>query len=239
MNQQKTPTVRAMRRCADAGNVARLVAIGGVIVFVLASTVGAVQSGSRARPEASSTAAVPATYQQACASEGSVCLAGTRGLIPRSLYRSLHFPTMHRGESCPASPGSFVRLPYNSGVVIGSGPARPRLFAGGDLSAGTALLSRGTAEPGWLGYKTMWFVFPSYHGPVVVRARRLDGPGQIEFDVGGPNITTLVIPPGPTLNENRGWRYALGGTYVKSPGCYAWQVDGLNFSDVIVVHAVL
>ena len=29
------------------------------------------------------------------------------------------------------------------------------------------------------------------------------------------------------------------GLFVKSPGCYAWQVDGLGFSEIIVVRAVL
>jgi hypothetical protein len=36
-----------------------------------------------------------------------------------------------------------------------------------------------------------------------------------------------------------GYREEPGGTYVRAPGCYAWQVDGLTFSEVIVVRAVV
>lgn len=35
-----------------------------------------------------------------------------------------------------------------------------------------------------------------------------------------------------------GYRTVPGSTWVKSPGCYAWQVDGRGFSEVIVVDAV-
>jgi hypothetical protein len=52
-------------------------------------------------------------------------------------------------------------------------------------------------------------------------------------------IAPLVVPPGPTLNSGEGYREAPGGLWVKAPGCYAWQVDGLTFSETIVVHAVL
>jgi hypothetical protein len=34
-----------------------------------------------------------------------------------------------------------------------------------------------------------------------------------------------------------GFRTTPGSTWVTSAGCYAWQVDGRNFSEVIVVDA--
>jgi hypothetical protein len=42
------------------------------------------------------------------------------------------------------------------------------------------------------------------------------------------------MPPGPTLNSMDGWRAAPTETWLSSPGCYGWQVDGLTFSYVIV-----
>ena len=30
------------------------------------------------------------------------------------------------------------------------------------------------------------------------------------------------------------WRYGASSTLVRGPGCYAFQVDGTNFGDVIV-----
>ncbi|MGH3305584.1 MAG: hypothetical protein ACRDOK_28745 [Streptosporangiaceae bacterium] len=44
----------------------------------------------------------------------------------------------------------------------------------------------------------------------------------------------MVVPPGPIENGIDGWRDAPGDTWIKAPGCYAWQVDGLRFSEVIV-----
>ena len=41
------------------------------------------------------------------------------------------------------------------------------------------------------------------------------------------------------MNGTGGWREAPGGLWVQAPGCYAWQVDGLTFSETIVVRAVL
>jgi hypothetical protein len=42
---------------------------------------------------------------------------------------------------------------------------------------------------------------------------------------------------GPTLNGRDGWRQWPGGTWLRTPGCYAWQIDGTDFSDVIVFEA--
>ncbi|MGH2884745.1 MAG: hypothetical protein ACRDPA_18920 [Solirubrobacteraceae bacterium] len=47
-----------------------------------------------------------------------------------------------------------------------------------------------------------------------------------------------MVPAGPTQNTENGYRTVPGSTWVASPGCYAWQVDGRNFSELIVVHAL-
>ena len=44
--------------------------------------------------------------------------------------------------------------------------------------------------------------------------------------------------PLPRHEHGQGWREAPGGLWVTTPGCYAWQVDGLTFSEVIMVQAV-
>jgi hypothetical protein len=87
---------------------------------------------------------------------------------------------------------------------------------------------------GRLGLKTDWVVAASYGGPVLIRGARIDGYGLIGFGE-QPVIGHLVIPPGYTVNSGvNGGRSAPGGTFVGMPGCYAWQIDGVTFSDVIV-----
>ena len=188
---------------------------------------------------------VPATYQQACASEGSICLTGgvgsvPAGPIPAVLNRPLHFPALRPGQRCPASRGSPVSTDLFGGIALGSGPVRVIIGeqSPGDVRHGVATLISPTSVPPWLGLKTLWFSVPAYQGPVIIRAERLGRPGPVALGE-GPLVAPLVVPPGPTLNGGGGWRIAPGGLWVRTPGCYAWQVDGLDFSEIITVRAVL
>ena len=183
----------------------------------------------------------PIGYRDACASEGAVCVSNdVVGSVPGALVRALHFPLLRAGQSCPATPGSQVDTADFGGIALGTGPVRPIIASGpvSDARRGIAHLIDPTSVPPWLGVKTLWFSVPTYQGPFIVRATRLDGPGVIAMGE-GPTVGTLVVPPGPTLNGGQGWRTAPGGTWVMEPGCYAWQVDGLTFSYIIVVRAVL
>jgi len=48
-----------------------------------------------------------------------------------------------------------------------------------------------------------------------------------------------LLSAGPTINGEHGFREWPGATWVPRAGCYAWQVDGTNFSDVIIFRADL
>jgi hypothetical protein len=186
--------------------------------------------------------AVPATYQQACANEAAICVQGAGGAypsrpIPAVLNRPLHFPVVRPGQHCPASPGSRVRTADFGGTALGNGPVRVVIAnTGGDLRHGVADLGPSSSPP-WIALKTLWFSVPAYQGPFIIRARRLDHPGPVALG-GAPTVAPLVVPPGPTLSGTGGWREAPGGLWVRTAGCYAWQVDGLTFSETIIVHAV-
>lgn len=175
---------------------------------------------------------VPGTYQRACASEGPICLPNASGPIPAVLKRPLHFPVLRRGQACPATAGSLVSTPAFEGFALGQGPVRPLIAMSGDLRAGVTDMAR--ASP-WFAFKTDWFSVPSYQGPFVVRATQLGGSGQVAMGE-TPNVGPLIMPPGPSVNDDKGWRNAPGDTWVRAPGCYAWQVDGLTFSEVIVIR---
>jgi hypothetical protein len=130
--------------------------------------------------------------------------------------------------------------PVAFGVAVGTGPVRAILATSGDVRIGDADLD-GNGATGWRLIKTLWVVQPSYQGPVVIRAERLDGSSPVLLGGSGAlpsSAEPIVIPPGPTVNGGDGWRTAPSGTWAKSAGCYAWQVDGLTFSDVIVIRAL-
>jgi hypothetical protein len=161
------------------------------------------------------------------------------GPIPAVLNRPLHFPALRPGQRCPASPGKPVNTADFGGVALGTGPVRVLVGGtGDDLRRGIADLINPTSSPPWLALKTLWFSLPRYQGPFVIRAHRLGRPGPVALGE-GPAVAPLVVPPGPTLNGTGGWREAPGGLWMRAPGCYAWQVDGLTFSEIIVVRAVL
>ena len=181
--------------------------------------------------------ALPSTYRQACAAEAQLafgCLHVPAGPIPAALEHRLHFPVLRPGHRCPASRGTRFNTSQFGGVALGTGPVR---VLAGSTRRGIADLINPTSAPPWLALKTLWFSLPAYQGPFIIRATRLGRPGPVALGE-GPAMVPLVIPPGPTLSSFFGYRTVPGGLWVKSPGCYAWQVDGLGFSEIIVVRAV-
>ena len=72
---------------------------------------------------------------------------------------------------------------------------------------------------------------PRYAGRVLVRGRRLDGPGLVRFGRG--------LVPALELRMPAGRREQPSFTRLRSPGCYAYQVDGRTFSRVVIFRATI
>jgi hypothetical protein len=157
------------------------------------------------------------------------------------LARPLHVPSLGAGGRCPVSVGAPGGTKYFGGDVFGRGPVRVAIDNRGDVAKGRIDLGTSTA-PGWYALETIWYALPSYKGPFVVRATRIGSRGSIEVVPGAnghePGAGPLVVSAGPTMNTYAGYRTQPGSTWVKGPGCYAWQVDGSSFSNVIVVDLV-
>ncbi len=102
--------------------------------------------------------------------------------------------------------------------------------------------------------KVAWGADPSYSGPIRIRGGRIDGAGQLlleTFDnkhrgapvktLDGGNLMQeldLLASHSTFPNVPSGWRMWPSGTYVPTPGCYAWQVDGLGFTELIIFHSL-
>jgi hypothetical protein len=184
---------------------------------------------------------VPADFTEACRLESQVCpgRVATPWPFPAALQRPLQLPKVPPGVPCPASEGQPLTTPAFGGVALGTGPARPLIAPGpGDQDPRHGIKVGSAPDRGWYSFKTLWFTEPSYQGPVRIRGARVDGQGQVAFGERA-DAGELVIPPGPTVNSGAGYREAPGGTWIREPGCYAWQVDGVGFSTVIVFSAVL
>lgn len=135
-------------------------------------------------------------------------------------------PQREPGAPCPVSHADtkvdFAR--FGIAVGLGSGPVYPV-----GMARGVLYLQRPTdsdAGSPWVGAKALWFVHPRCRGPVLIRGRRLDGPGLVRFDRGQVPPTQLFIRTGGLDRPS--------STRLKGPGCYGYQIDGTSFSRIVV-----
>ncbi len=182
-----------------------------------------------------------ATYSAFCEA-GSGC---PRGGVSAALRRPIHLPHIAAGTRCPVSPpGRKVRRGF--GAVIGPGPIYAlgfgpfaRIAVMPFVLPSRAGLFGGSA---WGGQVLKWVGSPSYHGPVLIRGRKLTGRDGLGFGAGKVPLAEVDVPPGPPggvgLNPD-GWRLWSGYARLRSRGCYGLQVDGITFSEVIIFRACM
>ena len=151
----------------------------------------------------------------------------------------LKLPRPGPGQSCPLS--KMTQLGLHLGMALGSGPVY--VFNG--------QIVRSDPEQ---SNKVVWAADPSYSGPIRIRGGRIDASGQLLLDsfdnkwqgapvktVDGSKLASeldLLESHSTFPNVPSGWRMWPSGTYVATPGCYAWQVDGLGFRELITFHSL-
>ena len=160
-----------------------------------------------------------------------------------ALRRPLHLPRLAAGASCPVSRVD-ARVAWRGinifgGQGIGGGPVYPGLGAHSGLLWATRDQQYGGP---WFGDKVFWYVQPSYRGPVMIRGRRVNGSGMVRFNAGRLPAPELHIAVGESVSwhgQPASSRGVSSAVRVLAPGCYAFQIDGTNFSRVVVFTADL
>lgn len=76
---------------------------------------------------------------------------------------------------------------------------------------------------------------PRYSGPVLVRAKRLDGAGSIAFTGDGDSLAGGALGIRRTSSPPY-WGQSYGSLNPSTPGCYEIQFDGTTFSDYAVIQ---
>jgi hypothetical protein len=155
---------------------------------------------------------------------------GTDPATLARLNRPLDLPPASRTR-CPRS--KTGRRAPGVAHTLGDGPAFPVLTS----PSGVANLDPVTRRHGWYLHKTLWAVSPRYRGPLLIRGGRIDSRGDVRFSVRFELRPMLRLPgdwPGTT-----DWRYVPNATALRGPGCYALQIDGLDFSRDVVFEARL
>lgn len=146
--------------------------------------------------------------------------------------RPLKLPTIPPGSPCPSSGGKMVAPDF--GLALGDGPVYPVGF----YPDGTYYYPGGTQEGGWYLLKVLWISSPDYRGPALVRGGRVDGPGELRFGEGASPESELRLDSNNSNNKTgTGWRDWPTYTRLRTPGCYAYQVDTEASSRVLVFRA--
>jgi hypothetical protein len=151
------------------------------------------------------------------------------------LHRPLRIPGVEAGARCPRTGGG--RPDPRIAVALGDGPAYPvmGMAAPPPSPAGVADLSDDLRRNGWYLHKTLWAVSRRYSGPILIRGRQVDGSRPVRFAING---ATALGELSFSAERRPHWRFGVSDTLLRSPGCYAFQLDGSTFSYVIVFEAV-
>jgi hypothetical protein len=88
----------------------------------------------------------------------------------------------------------------------------------------------------WGGQKVLWVVSPRYKGAVLIRGRQLNGSNEVRFDLGLFPADKLKIGPGGGTVSSP-WRDFPTYTRLRAGGCFAYQVDGDGFREIIAFTA--
>jgi hypothetical protein len=157
------------------------------------------------------------------------CQGVCTGSVPASLRRPLRLPSLSGGGACPVTRAAPA-VTY-AGPAVGAGPlyaAQPTPFAV------TSFINSS-----WSGGRVTWVAAPGYTGPVLIRGGQVGGSGAVGFGEGHVPVDELQLLTASTSSpgEPPGAREWASFTRVRSPGCYAYQVDGTGFSEVITFSA--
>lgn len=167
--------------------------------------------------------------------------------------RPLRLPQMPR-DTCRMTPKlspATANVPGRPGeAALGDGPVYVA-FRGIPRKLDAFPAERAGLSPSkWRASRTVWISAPEYRGPVLVRGRRVDGPGRIDFGSAATHSPELRLQAGrwdERANDfhkwdraaRQGWRFAIAYARIRVGGCFALQIDGRSFSDVVVFVAII
>jgi hypothetical protein len=161
-------------------------------------------------PTPAGTPVAPAGLAQTTGySTYELCSVHCTGAVPASLRRALHIPHLSPGSACAAGGGRLIVAP--------TGP--------GGLSVASFIGSK------WDAGRVTWSAPASFTGPILIRGRAMKGSGAVGFGEGHVPYDELQLFAEP--GKPHEWQ---SFTRVPGPGCYAYQVDTAQASQVLTVQ---
>jgi hypothetical protein len=150
-----------------------------------------------------------------------------------ALHRPLHLPSVAPGANCPAATEHSLSTDFPN--VLGDGP----VYMQGLWSHGTYSIEGAASTQGYYALKVLWASRPDYTWPILIRGQQVDGTGLLRFGLNAQQLLAeLELPTGSGGSATNGWGEWPSYTMLGAPGCYAYQVDGQTFSEVIVFRVI-
>lgn len=221
----------------------------GIILILLAgcasSTSGVQSPTTTVGPTATAISTATATPTETATSAPTTTTTTNAPANWSSLEnKPLHLPTLAQGASCPVTQAQQHIAPDHQ-YALGNGPVylvseaitNPVIFLGAD-----------SIDPGssWKISKVFWEVSSTYAGPSIIRGGQIDGTNALKFNGGlgqtaGNNQGTEPILPELRLqgDPHGQWKTYLSFVRIQQAGCYAFQIDGQNFSESIVIKGTV
>lgn len=145
--------------------------------------------------------------------------------------RPLLVPSLDPGQ-CEPTPSSHADPAF--GPALGSGSVRPVGIVDGILTLTEESKDETT---GWYRQKVLWIVQGPAGTQALIRGVSLSGGEELRFGEGtdvGPELLLTV-----NADPQSKWSDFPTITQVQSPGCYSYQIDTAEGSNVIVFDAQL
>jgi hypothetical protein len=168
------------------------------------------------------------------ASESELRAALSRLQTYESLIRRpLQLPEITAGEACPVT---LVTETQADEVLMSDGQVH---VVQGDPLTYRLAVSYGQ-DSDWGTAAAVAFTNGDYDGPLLFRGRQIDGSNELRFGPGVFPDRILLLHDGPSdlpgLGPGGVMRNGIA-VRISAPGCYAYQVDSLYGSQIIVFRA--
>lgn len=189
----------------------------GLLCAAFVAALMALEGGARAGP------APPPALTTRAVSDGASTIGELRA-------RRLRAPHIQPGLECP-KPEVNLRLD-GVGPVVSAGPVAAAVFSE-DVRLTYAEKPHERPHPA----KVLWLVRADQRQPAIVRGKRLDGRGTVQFSNGARGFRTYPLTGDAESTAPLEWRDIPSRVRVPERGCYAFQVDGPNFQSIFVAPA--
>jgi hypothetical protein len=167
----------------------------------------------------------------------SATVPATEEIVGSLLARPLRLPRIAAGAPCPVS-GATARSPVAQEADargLGTGPLYPIAFYIGE-NATLQIGDQARGSNGLYELKVVWASTSGHPGPVLVRVGRVDGVGRaaiaLFYEADSSRGDAAVFPLTASPSD------FPSSTSVSGPGCYGYQIDGVNLEEVIVFRVV-